>query len=223
MGIGINTVVIALSSFFIDPKMTIVLASIVGIFGGLAMLRLDTKLLERSYWLPITVCMFIGGICGAMALKYVDANIFEFILGVAFLIISIWMIFNPNIKLISADNTLQKANRYDNAMGVFAGFLNGFIGLCAVPLIVYFGRVLSKQHLRRFFVLLFLPVAFAQTATFSLNGMLTKDILIYGLVMLPMMPVGLYFGNKAHHNISEVWFRRIIGVFLAFVSIRLIL
>lgn len=222
MGVGINTVTIALASFFIEPKMTIVLASFISIFGSLGMLHHDTKTVKRGFWVPVTTTMFIGGVCGAMALKYIDPHIFEIILGSAFLIISFWMIINPNFTQQS-DTAPKKAKLSDTLMGYFGGFCNGFIGLSAVPLIAYFSRYFDKKHLRRFLVLVYLPVSFAQTGTFAINGMLTKQILIYGLIMLPFIFVGLFVGNKAHHKIPEIWFKRILGAFLAFVSTKLIL
>lgn len=222
MGTGINTVVIALSSFFIEPKMTIVLASFISIFGGLGMLNIDKKVIVQSFWLPITLAMMVGGICGAMALKYVDARIFEFVLGSGFLIVSLWLIADTDKTDVLDKKAPHKAGLIDNVMGMFAGFCNGFIGLSAVPLITYFSRVLTKKGLRRFLVLLYLPVSSVQTGTFFINGMLTREIVIYGLVMLPFMVLGLYCGNKIHYRVSEIWFKRILGAFMAFVSIRLI-
>ena len=111
----------------------------------------------------------------------------------------------------------------DLGVGALAGFCGGFIGINAPPLVLHFGRHLDKRYLRRLLVLIFIPAAMAQTATFALNGMLSRRVLLWGALMLPSMVAGIYLGNRTFRRISETWFRRVLGLFLAVVSVRLIL
>lgn len=223
MGVGINTIIIAFSTFFIEPKAAVVLASIVSLIGGIAMIKQDKNLLHVSYWLPITVFMMVGGILGAMALKYIDPEIFKIALSVAFFISSFWMIFDPTSKNKITKPCPKKANFNDNTIGICGGFLNGLVGLSAIPIVVYFSHMLDKTSLRRLLILLYLPAAFAQTATFTVNGLLTMDIMLYALCMCPLLLSGLSLGKKAHFKISELWFKKSLGGFLFFISLRLAL
>ena len=52
--------------------------------------------------------------------------------------------------------------------------------------------------------------------------MLTRRVLLWGVLMLPSMAAGIYLGNRTFRWISEAWFRRVLGLFLALVSVRLI-
>jgi len=221
-GTGTTTVIVALCALFIEPKLTIVLASFINIFGGLSMLRVDPVRLARPYWMPIALLMVAGSIMGAAALKHIPARQFQLILGCAFLLTALWFLLRaPRSR--EPVHPPARAGAADLGVGALAGFLGGFIGINAPPLVLHFGRRLDKRHMRRLLVLIFIPAAMAQTATFAANGMLTRTILIWGLLMLPSMAAGIYLGNRTFQHISESGFRRMLGLFLMVVSVRLIL
>ena len=221
-GTGTTTVIVALGSLIIDAKLTIVLASFINIFGGLSMLPVDPVRLERRYWIPIALLMIAGSVLGAMALTFIPNRQFQLILGAAFLMTALWFVVKtPGVRPTSV--LPDRANGADLGVGALAGFCGGFIGINAPPLVLHFSRYLDKRRLRRLLVLIFIPAAAAQTATFAATGMLTRPVLVWGLIMLPSMFAGIYLGNRTFHRISEVWFRRVLGIFLAFVSVRLIL
>lgn len=221
-GTGTTTVIVALGSLIIDPKSTIVLASFINIAGGISMVRVDPVPLVRHYWVSISILMIIGSVVGAVALVYVPNHYFQLVLGSAFLLTALWFLFRvPPHREIS--DPPARASAGDLGMGALAGFLGGFIGINAPPLILYFSRYLDKRRLRRLLVLIFIPAAMAQTATFAINGLLDKQVLIWGLLMIPSLFIGVWLGNRTFHRISESGFRRILGILLVFVSIRLIL
>lgn len=221
-GTGVTTVIVACASFFIDPKTAVVLAAFVNVFGGISMIRVDPVPLQRHYWLPVAVMMVIGSAAGSMALKFVSPEFFKLILGIAFFLSSLWFLFRPTLQNAQPGIAPPTSNPADLGVGLFSGFCGGFIGINAPLLVLHFGRILGKKHLRRLLVLIFIPSAMTQTATYAFNGLLTQKIIFYGLGMLPCMAVGIYLGNKSFHLISELWFRRILGVFLIIVSARLI-
>lgn len=221
-GTGTTTVIVALGSLFIDPKLTVVLASFINIFGGLSMVRVDPLPLARRYWIPISVLMVAGSVAGAMALDRIPNHKFQLILGVAFLLTALWFLLRvPAPRASAAPPTT--AGAMDLGVGSIAGFCGGFIGINAPPLVLHFSRALDKRHLRRLLVLIFIPAAMAQTATFVVNGLFDRRVMVWGLLMLPSMLAGVWLGNHTFHRISETMFRRTLGLFLVFVSVRLIL
>lgn len=221
-GTGTTTVIVALGSFFIDPKLTIVLASFINIFGGLAMLRVDPVPLARCYWVPVSLFMVAGSVAGAMALKVIPNRQFQLILGAAFLLTALWFLLRVPAPRLHRDAP-GRARTPDLGIGAFAGFCGGFIGINAPPLVLHFGRNLDKRLLRRLLVLIFIPAALAQTATFCWNGLLSSRVVVWGIWMLPAMGLGIWMGNRTFHRISETAFRRTLGLFLIFVSFRLLM
>lgn len=221
-GTGTTTVVVAIGSLFIDPKLTVVLASFINIFGGMSMVKVDPVPLANRYWMPISGLMVAGSILGAVTLNIIPNQLFQLILGCAFLMTALWFLFRAPRPKKQLEPPIS-ANAMDLGVGTIAGFCGGFIGINAPPLVLHFSRALDKRQLRRLLVLIFIPAAMAQTATFAVNGLLDKQVMIWGLLMLPALPAGVWLGNRTFHHISEHMFRRILGVFLVFVSIRLIL
>ncbi len=220
-GTGTTTVIVALGSLFIDPKLTIVLASFINVFGGLSMIRVDPLPLSRYYWIPVSVLMVIGSVIGAVTLGIIPNQPFQLILGGTFLLTAFWFLFRaPRPR--ERRQTPGKAGAMDLGVGAFAGFCGGFVGINAPPLVLHFGRYLDKRYLRRLLVLIFIPAAMAQTATFTANGLLTLQLVGYGLLMIPAMFIGIFLGNRTFQSISETMFRRILGLLLVFVSARLI-
>lgn len=222
VGTGPTTVIVALGSLVIEPKSTVVLSSLVNIFGGLAMLRVDPVPLALRYWLTIAITMVLGSFVGAMTLEFMPKEEFQIILAVVCFVCSFWFLLQPP-RAKNGSLAPESATLSDSAMGLFGGFCGGFVGINAPPLVLYFGHYLAKSQLRRLLVLIFLPAAIAQTGTFYWNGMLTSDIMLLGLSVVPTMLIGVYLGNLLFHRISETWFRKALGVLLVIVSSRLLL
>jgi uncharacterized membrane protein YfcA len=216
-GTGTSTVVIALSSLLIGPKTAVVLASFINMFGGLSMLKVDPVPLKARYWGPIAGGMVAGSIMGAATLKVIPNTYFQVALGIVFLLTSGWF-FLRSVRAEGRSTSPERANALDVAVGIFAGFCGGFVGVNAPPLVTYAGKRLDKRLMRRLLVLIFIPAAVAQTSTFAVNGLLTSKIFLYALMMLPGMAAGIWLGNKSFHKISETQFRRVLAVFLLIVS-----
>lgn len=220
-GTGTTTVIVALGSLIIDAKLTVVLASFINIFGGLSMVPVDPVPLAKRYWIPISVFMVGGSVIGAAALKIIPNQSFQLVLGSVFLLTAMWFLLRvPGPRARSHPPSRVRAG--DLGIGAVAGFCGGFVGINAPPLVLHFSSFLDKRHLRRLLVLIFLPAAVAQTATFILNGLFDKQVFIWGLLLIPSMGLGIYLGNHTFHRISEIWFRRALGGFLVLVSVRLI-
>ena len=222
-GTGTSTVIIALSSFLIPAKTTVVLASFINIFGGLAMIKVDPVPLSFRYWGPVAFMMIVGSVIGAWTLAVIPNESFYIVLGSAFFLASLWFLFRNHKNNENEMSSPSQSSASDLSVGAFAGFCGGFIGINAPPLILHFGRVLNKGSLRRLLVLIFIPAAIAQTLTFAHAGLLNKQIVFMGLSMLPSLAIGIYLGNKAHFKISETMFKKILGILLLVVSARLLL
>ena len=224
-GIGVSTVAVPILSLIIGAKQIVVLSSIVNVIGGLVMYRIDPQPASRRYWWPIAALMIIGAVLGGIALKLTPFKSFEKILGIAILAAGIWfIIWRGRQKSHSFQERMpQKGCVKDYVIGFLGGLSGGFVGINSPIFILYFGSYLAKGPLRRLLVLILLPSAVAQVATYTSLGLMNSQILLYSLISLPGLLLGIYIGNRTFFKISEKIFGIILGGVLIVLSWGLIL
>ena len=186
------------------------------------MVRVDPVRICRGYWVPIAISMVAGSVAGALALTVISNSSFGVVIGFTFLLIGLWFIFRTGNGLESWRKPPEKANFTDLRFGILAGFCGGFVGVNAPVLVFHFGKSLNKQILRRLLVLIFIPSAIVQTATFGITGLLTSEIVKMGVATIPTIVLGIYLGNRVFMKLSESTFRRVLGIMLIFIAIRAI-
>ena len=99
----------------------------------------------------------------------------------------------------------------------------GFVGINSPIFILYFGSYLAKGPMRRLLVLILLPSAVSQVATYTSLGLISGQILLYSMISLPGLLLGIYIGNRTFIRISEKTFGTILGMVLILLSWVLIL
>ncbi|NBW41394.1 sulfite exporter TauE/SafE family protein [bacterium] len=221
MGTGTTTVLVSLCSFFLEPKSCIVIASFINVFGGFAMLKIDSVTLPKPFWLPITIAMVVGSVLGAQALSLIDPMLFKLVLGVIFLLVSLWFLLS-DVAISPNEGRYKVATMADLLIAAFAGLCGGFIGINAPLLVIHFGSYLPKEFLRKLLVIIFIPAAIAQTSTFWINGLLSIREIVLSLTIIPMMLVGVHLGNRAFISISAKQFRIALGLLLMAASMPLL-
>ncbi len=221
MGTGTGTVMMATSTLIIDPKLAVVVISYISVFSSIAMLRMKSVSLPVSYWVPIAGAIAVGAAFGAMALKYVPADVFKSVRGVVFLVLALWFGWKRH-RVTDFPPPPAVAQGGDLAVAAGSGFLGGFVGMNASPLVMYFGSRLDKQHMRRLFVLIFAASTTVQTATYLLNGMMTREAVGLSLFLAVPVFIGVSWGNRTFLRIPEVLFGRILAAFLIVAALRMI-
>lgn len=221
-GTGTTSIIVALGSFFIDPKLTIVLAAFINIFGGVRMVKVDPIEMPIKYWGWIAVFMVLGSIIGAFALVHTPTQAFQILLGIILLTTSI-LFFIQKKEQKNTGSPPNVSNSKDLIAATVSGVFSGYVGISAPPLVYYFGHYLNKRYLRRLLVLVYIPAVTIQTLVFLFNGLFTIEVLIWGLLMLPGMLFGVHLGNIAFNRISESLFRKLLGLLLIIASLRLLI
>jgi uncharacterized membrane protein YfcA len=169
--------------------------------------------------------MIIGAVLGGIALKLTPFKSFEKILGIAILAAGIWfIIWRGRQKSHSFQERMpQKGCVKDYVIGFLGGLSGGFVGINSPIFILYFGSYLAKGPMRRLLVLILLPSAVSQVATYTALGLMNSQILLYSLISLPGLLLGIYIGNRTFFRISEKIFATILGGVLIVLSWGLIL
>ncbi len=224
-GIGVSTVAVPILSLIIGAKQIVVLSSIVNVAGGLLMYRIDPQPAGRRYWWPIAISMIIDAVLGGIALKLTPLKSFEKILGITILAAGIWFIIWRGKQKSNSflEKLPEKGCLKDYVIGFLGGLAGGFVGINSPILILYFGSRLAKGPLRRLLVLILLPLAISNVATYTALGLMSTRIVLYSLISLPGLLLGIYLGNRTFLQISEKVFGAILGGVLILLSWGLIL
>ena len=101
------------------------------------------------------------------------------------------------------------------AVGALSGTLGGMAALSGIVVVIYWlARDLDPTTLRRNMFTLLLLTAAVQAATFSLNGMLTRQVFIIAILMLLPYMAGTWIGTFVFPLASPQTFRRIVYVMI---------
>jgi len=108
-------------------------------------------------------------------------------------------------------------------IGLVAGFASGMVGIgggiIIVPALVYFLALSQHQAQGISIGMLLMPVGFMAAFNYYKSGNLNFQYsIIIGLTFI----VGAYLGSKVSLQVDEVLMKRIFGVFILLMAIKLI-
>jgi len=109
-------------------------------------------------------------------------------------------------------------------IGLLGGFFCGSIGLPGPPTALLLGsQGIEKEEFRRLIVIFLTVIEFLTFFYFIWVGMISTDMIVLSLKLLPAMVLGFVVGNSIFGRIDEASFRRMaLGVIMA-AGIALIL
>ena len=100
-------------------------------------------------------------------------------------------------------------------MGALAGVLGGMAALSGIVVVIYWlARDVMPEKLRRNMFTLMLLTVVVQAATFALNGMLTQQVFVISVLMLPPYLAGTWIGTVVFPLASPQTFRKIVYVMI---------
>ena len=122
----------------------------------------------------------------------------------------------------------EAAFRFGRWLAAPFGFLGGttssVFGVGGPFYVMYLvGRGSTPAQIRATMPVIFMFTTVSRIALFAIAGLMTKDVLVTAALLLPMMVIGLWCGNRLHLNISRDHAVRVIGVLLSLSGISLLL
>lgn len=109
--------------------------------------------------------------------------------------------------------------------GVVSGAVGTVFGTMATPFFVMYleARKLAKHAFRATMSAMLLTLAAVRALGYWAVGEFTREALIVFAASLPVMLIGIAIGNRIHLGISELAFKRLVGVTLLACSVPLLL
>jgi len=108
--------------------------------------------------------------------------------------------------------------------GLLGGTSSSVFGVGGPFYVMYLvGRGSTPAQIRSTMPVIFMFTTVGRIVLFAIAGIITKDVLITAGLLLPMMVIGLWCGNRLHLNISREHAVRVIGVLLTLSGLSLVL
>jgi len=172
--------------------------------------------------------MGIGLVIGLMIFSILQGNTLKKIYGVLVLILSVrelYLISQKKKKEKSEESTeVKKLSGFESSLWLLgSGIIHG-IYASGGPLLVYamssfqFNKATFRSNLSVIWLILnsILVVTYYQT------GKITPETIKLSLMLLPVLPLGIFTGEMLHHRINETTFRTFIFSLLILAGITLV-
>ncbi|MCS7244206.1 MAG: sulfite exporter TauE/SafE family protein [Candidatus Calescibacterium sp.] len=108
-------------------------------------------------------------------------------------------------------------------IGLVAGILSGMLGIggatVVIPGLVYLVGLDQKTAQGTSLALLMIPVVFTAFINYYRAGFFHKE---YALLLILVFPIGAYVGSLLALSLDSSILRRIFGIFLIFIAIKMI-
>jgi len=166
-----------------------------------------------------TTTGIVGAVIGTLLLPSVPVETFRLIL----LIVLVAFLFNrlSGLKFTMADET---AYRFAPLVGGVAGITQGAAGVSGPLVTPWFLSVDTQRDTFIFSIASFFAVTqMGQVAVASIGQLFTTEILVVGLLIVPLGMISLPIGTYLRERISLEAFERVVIVLLSLVAISLVI
>jgi uncharacterized membrane protein YfcA len=122
-----------------------------------------------------------------------------------------------------------KANISPRIAAAVGGFLGGIVGtvistIGSVFFAIYYDAIrLSKEYFRATMTAILLTLALVRGIGYWAVGEFTREVMTLAAILFPMMLIGIFIGNRFHHGMSELVFRRTVSAALIASGLALLI
>lgn len=191
-------------------KLLIPAWTFVGVAAGLALFGSDRRNIAWGEMAKLVPTLLIGIAAGLYIFTRLDSQTLAKSLGALVLIYGSYSLagtFRPSLKV-------KLPPRPAAAVG---GFLGGVVGtvigtMGSVFFAIYYDAIgLAKQHFRATMTAVLLTLAVVRGIGYWAVGEFTREVMVLAAILFPMMLAGIFIGNRFHHGMNELVFRRTVS------------
>ena len=111
-------------------------------------------------------------------------------------------------------------------IGLGAGMLSGMVGigggLVIVPSLVYFMSYDQHQAQGVSLTMFLLPIGILGVYNYYKDGHINAETIRFALIMCATFVIGSYFGSKIAISLNQETLKKVFGVIIFFVSLKMI-
>jgi uncharacterized membrane protein YfcA len=195
----------------IPLKILIPAWTVIGVAAGLALFGSDRRHVAWREMAKLVPTLLVGIAVGLYVFTLLDSAALAKGLGALVLVYGLYALGGT---FGAAAPKAQVPPRTAAAVG---GFLGGLVGtivgtMGSVFFAIYYDAIrLAKQHFRATMTAILLTLAVVRGIGYWAVGEYSREVLILAGILFPMMLVGIFIGNRFHHGMSELVFRRTVS------------
>lgn len=218
---GFGSIVIALSLgalFLPIPELLAVLVPLSVCMSSFVLARNWRHIHWPTLWKLLLPAMALGTLIGFLLRPHVDPLLSKIMFGA----LIVWFASRELYKLIRKPALEDPRNPWaTRALTLGAGVTHGLFA-SGGPLLVYAlaGNRLDKTNLRATLVFIWFSMNASMTIGSIIDGSIRPVLPIIG-ALIPVIALSWFIGEKMHHRVNEVEFRKVLYALLVFVGVLL--
>jgi uncharacterized protein len=202
-----------LLALVIPLKILVPVWTLLGLTSSITIVARDWRLVAVRDLLRTLPASLIGIALGLYLFKTLDSRTLARGLGllvIAYGLYALWATTRPQTKWQAPPRLLAP----------IAGMLGGAVGttfgtMASLFYAVYLDAIrLAKQHFRATMSAMILGLSAVRGLGYAAVGEFGLDVLITFAVAFPLMLLGIFIGDRFHAGMSEITFRRLVGLIL---------
>ena len=215
-GFGSTLVAVPLMAHFFPLTFVIPVIVLVDCLASVRQgLRLREGLNKREL-LPMLPFMLVGMLAGALLLVRIPGDVLLPVLGVCVTAYGIYY-------AVRHESVFRVGRWTAVPVGLFGGTVSSLFGMAGPIFVMYLaGRGSTPEQIRATMPVIFSVTTIVRIALFAAIGLITREVLITAALLLPVMVLGLWLGNRWHARVSRNQAVRAIGIVLALSGISLL-
>jgi len=208
-GFGSALIFMPLASSLAAPRLIAALLLIIDFVGSLPLLPNGWREADRKATGIIVAGALIGVPIGTWLLTRLDPVttrwiISGFVSALLLLLLSGWRYRGPNHVTLSV------------GIGALSGFCSGLAQTGGPPIVGYWlGRPIVSHIARANIILFFAASDFFSVVSYAVSGLLSRDAILFSLIVGPVYAIGIRFGTLLFGRASERLFRGICYALIA--------
>ena len=213
-GFGGTIIFLGISGFFFDFNSLLMLAMIVGLSSGLAVLIQSYKYVSLNHLIKILIYTIPGALIGTYFISYFASDILIKIFAIILIIYGCFNLFFPDIRF---------PQFLKNFFVILGGFIQGIYTIGGpFVLMGYKDYFSSKQELRSTMAGYFFIINSLRAIFFVfLGGSYLEIVKIYYPIALLVM-LSVWLGYFIHKQIPEILFKKLIIIAITLIGVLIL-
>ena len=212
-GFGFSATCISLIAFILPTIEIVPIILLLEMLASIFMFRYVWSSIDWKFVIQILIGVSIGGPLGLYLLKFLSSNITH-------LSICVIIIFFVILQLQGYSN--KKINNLPTkiSVGIISGIINGLGTLGGMPISLFLLITRVKPIIIRgsLAAIFFLTDIYAFGLSYF-GGIVDLTVIYRTLILIPILPLGVFIGNKLFVKSKEETYRRYVFYFLIIISI----